>query len=74
MLLVENICYNLISISQLCDNGYLVEFHKYTCIIKDKDENTLLVGSRNGNNYKIDWKYDQSSNPTCFNAFNDDKY
>lgn len=29
VLLVENLCYNLINTSQLCDNGYTVEFHTH---------------------------------------------
>ena len=34
--LVENLSYNLISISQLCDNGYLVEFQKEICYVRDQ--------------------------------------
>ena len=29
VLVVENLCYNLISISQMCDNGHVVEFYKH---------------------------------------------
>ena len=36
VLIVENLSYNLISISQLCDIGHVVEFHKQTCHIKNQ--------------------------------------
>lgn len=35
VLLVENLYYNLISISQQCDSGYILEFYKHTCIVKN---------------------------------------
>lgn len=35
VLLVENLCYNLININQICDNWYIVEFHKHMCTIKN---------------------------------------
>ena len=31
VLLVENLKYNLISISQLCDNNFSVQFDRHTC-------------------------------------------
>ena len=36
VLLVENLHYNLISISQLCDIGYLVDFRKEVCYVRDQ--------------------------------------
>lgn len=39
VLLVENLCYNLINISQLCENEYFVEFHKHPYTTKDVDVN-----------------------------------
>ena len=43
VLLVENLCYNLISISQMCDNGHVVEFHKNACYVRNQQGNTLLT-------------------------------
>ena len=36
VLVVENLCYNLISISQMCDNGHVMEFHKHACHIRNQ--------------------------------------
>ncbi|XP_073038269.1 uncharacterized protein [Primulina eburnea] len=48
VLLIENLCYNLISISQLCDNGFSVAFQKHTCTVKNADNSTVLTGIRKG--------------------------
>ncbi|XP_073153354.1 uncharacterized protein [Henckelia pumila] len=52
VLLVENLKYNLISISQLCDYDYCVEFQKHTCIVKDQSGLIIMIGERSGNTYK----------------------
>ena len=49
VLLVENIHYNLISISQLCENNHVVEFYKEICYIKNQHGITMLTGNRLGN-------------------------
>ena len=54
VLLVENLHYNLISISQMCDMGYLVYFQKEICYVRDQEGNILLTGYRSGNAYKLD--------------------
>ena len=36
VLIVENLHYNLISISQLCDIGHVVEFHKQAYHIRNQ--------------------------------------
>ncbi|PKA49889.1 Retrovirus-related Pol polyprotein from transposon TNT 1-94 [Apostasia shenzhenica] len=55
VLLVEGLKHNLLSVSQLCDNGYLVQFHSTKCIIKHIESNsTILVSSRDENVYTID--------------------
>ena len=35
VLLVENLHYNLISISQMCDTGHLVDFQKEICYVRN---------------------------------------
>lgn len=71
VLLVENLCYNLISISQLCDNNYSVEFHQHTCTVKSSKGDVMLTGLREQNTYRIDWKNNDLSSPTCLVAIND---
>lgn len=67
--------YNLINITQLCDNECFVEFQKNKCMIKDDDGNrTLLTCIRNENNYIINQNGDYLANPTCFLANNEDKH
>ncbi|PKA47373.1 hypothetical protein AXF42_Ash021709 [Apostasia shenzhenica] len=56
VLLVEGLKHNLLSVSQLCDNGYLVEFYSTKYIIKHiESDSTILVGSRDENVYTIDY-------------------
>lgn len=69
ILLVKNLKYNLISISQLCDNEYSVVFDKNLCLVKDKFEKFIMQGNRCGNTYKIFWKT-QPVEPVCFIAKN----
>ncbi|XP_073030753.1 uncharacterized protein [Primulina eburnea] len=58
VLLVENLCYNLISINQLCDKGYTVEFKKLLCTVKTSSRNIMLTGHREQNTYKVKWNDD----------------
>ena len=53
-LLVENFQYNLLSVSQLCDNNYKVIFLENECLIKTNETfKTILKGTRNSNIYTI---------------------
>ncbi|PKA50238.1 hypothetical protein AXF42_Ash017832 [Apostasia shenzhenica] len=66
VLLVEDLKYNLFSVSQLCDNGYLVEFHSTKCIIKHiESDSTILVGSRDENVYTIDLPIATNNSVKC---------
>ena len=67
VLLVENLHYNLISISQLCENNHVVEFHKEICYIRNQHGITMLTGNRLGNVYKLNWK-NKTPNPICLIA------
>ena len=55
ILFVEGLHHNLISISQLCDNHMIVEFHRIGCTILDEEIRELLfVGHRIKNIYIVD--------------------
>ncbi|XP_073016746.1 uncharacterized protein [Primulina eburnea] len=73
VLLLENLCYNLISISQLCDNGYTVEFHKEKCMVKTNAGYTVLTGYRSQNTYRVEWNDQNLNASTCFVALNGNK-
>ncbi|CAM8895564.1 unnamed protein product [Rhodiola kirilowii] len=49
-LLVEGLTRNLINISQLCDDGHYVSFSSYSCLVLDKNGDTLMKGKRDANN------------------------
>ncbi|XP_073273260.1 uncharacterized protein [Primulina huaijiensis] len=73
VLLIENLCYNLISISQLCDSGYTVEFQKLIFTVKTAAGNIMLTGLREQNTFKVKWNDDCLSALTCFIALNGNK-
>ena len=55
VLLVDNFNFNLLSISQLCDSGYLVNFDKSGCLVKNIENPEIkLKGLRKNNIYTID--------------------
>ncbi|PKA47763.1 hypothetical protein AXF42_Ash014540 [Apostasia shenzhenica] len=45
VLLVDGLAYNLLSISQLCDNGYDILFDASKCLIKQNDV-IMFVGNK----------------------------
>src|ERR1044072_5970279 len=54
VLLVEGLMHNLLSISQLADNGYDVLFNQKSCeVVSQKDGSILFNGKRKNNIYKI---------------------
>ncbi|KAH6784290.1 hypothetical protein C2S52_009249 [Perilla frutescens var. hirtella] len=62
---VDGLKHKLLSISQLCDNGYSVDFTKNSCNIRDKSTGViLLTGIRRGNMYIVDWSTGYSE--ACF--------
>src|SRR3954453_16753413 len=55
VLLVEGLTHNLLSISQLCDNGYDIIFNQNYCkTVSQKDGSILFTRKRKNNIYKID--------------------
>ena len=62
ILFVEGLHHNLISISQLCDNQMIVEFHRIGCNILDEETRKLFfVGHRVKNIYIVDLEEFRSS-------------
>ena len=52
--LVDKLKYNLLSISQLCDKGYKINFEKDKWSIFDCTDNAIYTGNRIVNVYIID--------------------
>ena len=46
MLLVEGLTVNLISVSQLCDQGSIVNFSKLECSVMNGNKEVLMKGTR----------------------------
>ena len=54
VLLVENLKYNLLSISQLCDKGYRMCFEANACHVINSNTNKIIyIGKRHENVYVI---------------------
>ncbi|XP_070019975.1 uncharacterized protein [Nicotiana sylvestris] len=51
--LVDELGYNLLSISQLCDNDYEVRFKKHGWFVEDESGKVILSGNRDRNVYTI---------------------
>ncbi|RDX97560.1 hypothetical protein CR513_19647, partial [Mucuna pruriens] len=49
--------HNLLSIGQLCENGYDESFNKGECIVKDYNDSIIFSAKRQNNLYKIDMTY-----------------
>ena len=64
--LVDGLKHNLLSISQLCDNGNKVYFSQEACFIANKQSgDILLTGNRKGNVYVADFNSSKLDSLTC---------
>ena len=72
VLLVDGLKHNLLSVSQLCDEGYIVRFESYMCIIEKPNHNMTMIVLKQNNVYTIN--LDELSNEMCFSAINDDAW
>src|SRR5699024_7494402 len=73
-LLVEGLKHNLLSVSQLCDKGYLVSFDFHKCVIENEhDRNIKHIGYRKNNVYMIDLNQKQNHDQ-CFLSKDDDPW
>ncbi|XP_038697231.1 uncharacterized protein LOC119994965 [Tripterygium wilfordii] len=70
VLYVSGLSFNLISISQLADKGFVVKFKKDKYLIKNKLKELVVAGSISGNVYVIDFE-SLSSSLTCLIASSD---
>ena len=74
VLLVTGLKNSLLSVSQLCDKGYLVSFDSQKCLIEHKhDINVKHVGHRVNNVYMIDLSL-KIDNNHCFLSKDDDPW
>src|SRR3954468_9997438 len=63
VLLVKGLTANLISISQLCDQGYQVNFTKDECVVTNEEKEVVMRGVRSKNNCFL-WVSQESSHST----------
>ena len=54
VLYVEGLKYNVLSISQFCDSGYIVSFNKEKYIVKTEDDKSFFSVRQHNNLYEID--------------------
>ena len=74
VLLVEGLKHSLLSVSQLCDKGYLVLFDFHKCVIENEhDRNIKHIGYRKNNVYMIDLNQKQNHDQ-CFLSKDDDPW
>src|ERR1043165_2229854 len=75
VLLVEGLAYNLLSISQLSDNGYDITFNQKSCrVVSQKDGSILFSGKRKNNIYKINLSDLKSQNVKCLLTVHDEQW
>lgn len=60
VLLMEGLTANLISISQLCDQGLIVTFNKSECLVIDEENSVLMKGERSKDNCYL-WRPKEGS-------------
>src|SRR4051812_5749280 len=75
-LLVQGLATNLISISQLCDEGMYVRFTKEECIVTNKENEEVMKGVRYENNCYL-WEPTNFKYLTTYpmtNRINEEKY
>ena len=53
VMLVEGLRANLLSVSQICDQGYIVNFDSENCYVVNDQNETILQGSRSSDNCYI---------------------
>ena len=75
VLLVDGLMHNLLSISQLSDNGYDIIFNQKSCkAVSQKDGTILFNGKRKNNIYKIKLSELKSQNVKCLLSVNNEQW
>ena len=68
---MDDLKYNLLSISQFYDKGYKVSFESSLCIVTNLiDEGIKFIGHRHGNVYMVDLNDLSKINMQCLVALN----
>ena len=73
ILYVKGLKYILLSISQFCDNGYIVSFNKNQCIVKTEYVKSFFTARQHNNLYEIDLIGLSQQNVTCLLSRQDDR-
>ncbi|GAU50915.1 hypothetical protein TSUD_411150, partial [Trifolium subterraneum] len=68
VLLVKGLTANLISISQLCDQGLKVNFTKTECLVTNENDEFLMKGVRSKDNCYLWVSQEEANLSTCFIA------
>ena len=66
--------YNLLSISQFCDSGYIVPLNKDQCIVKIEDGKFFFNARRHNNLYEIDLIGLSKQNVMCLLSKEDERW
>jgi len=75
VLLVDGLKHNLLSVSQLCDNGFKVTFDLNTCLVtKALDNQVVFKGKRINNVYTIDLHSLTNQNVKCLVSISNDAW
>ncbi|CAJ2645568.1 unnamed protein product [Trifolium pratense] len=73
--LVDGLKHNLLSISQFCDNGYVVVFNKESCTVsKQSDKSMVFKGLRKNNVYKINLSDLNEQKVLCLLTLSEEKW
>lgn len=72
VLLVKGLTANLISISQLCDEGFNVNFTKSECLVTNEKSEVLMKGSRSKDNCYLWTPQETSYSSTCLSSKEDE--
>ena len=74
MLLVEGLKHDWLSISQLSDKGYNIEFNSSNCIVEKKDDTHVKMIGKRVNNICMIFLDNVPSNVKCLVSTNDDAW
>ncbi|CAJ2671829.1 unnamed protein product [Trifolium pratense] len=73
--LVDGLKHNLLSISQFCDNGYVVVFNKESCTVTKQSDNSIIFkGLRKNNVYKINLSDLNDQKVMCLLTLSEEKW
>ena len=72
---MDGLKHNLLSISQLCDKGFKIEFNKNCCLISEaKCNEVIYIGKRLGNIYMLNIKQASFHEQSCLVSKIDDTW